>query len=324
LINTPIEYKHKITIKTMCFEWFKKWSLQTQIILGYVSMVVLVCVILFTIGVGQVVSVSLSTHLVSQQNVMGQIQRNAKVAITETSDNVQTVLNNSDTAFLSLAYQGIVDIFEKTDYSVPNPNVTYYNNDNSFLSDLSNELRYGIELIALDHSSIFIPGFLPTGGNVLSLATEPENKDIVFKSAKIDPIFRSIFKNNKQFVAVFKDGAEPENKDIVFKSAKIDPIFRSIFKNNKQFVAVYMGFSENGAFRHYPGINTNKAGMDPGRTYDPTKRAWYQSAVLAGGTVIITDPYLDAFGKGWMVSIARAVYIGSLKTLLGVISWKIV
>jgi hypothetical protein len=56
--------------------------------------------------------------------------------------------------------------------------------------------------------------------------------------------------------------------------------------------------------QQYPGkVTTNPA-------YDPRLRPWYKLALSNLSSTQITEPYLDAFGKGWTLTITRAVLSG--------------
>jgi hypothetical protein len=44
--------------------------------------------------------------------------------------------------------------------------------------------------------------------------------------------------------------------------------------------------------------------------YDPRQRPWYKLALSNLSSTQITEPYLDAFGKGWTLTITRAVLSG--------------
>ncbi|XP_044742087.1 VWFA and cache domain-containing protein 1 [Chrysoperla carnea] len=61
--------------------------------------------------------------------------------------------------------------------------------------------------------------------------------------------------------------------------------------------------SSGGVLQIYPGTN-----VQPG--LDPTKRVWYQRALEHPGRVILTPPYLDAGGAGYIVTLSHTVYEG--------------
>ena len=66
-------------------------------------------------------------------------------------------------------------------------------------------------------------------------------------------------------------------------------------------MAGYIGFSEQGLFRHYPGIGTLDTDSD--RTYDPRVRGWYTGTKTTydtnnnGDEVSYSEPYRDFNGK---------------------------
>lgn len=98
-------------------------------------------------------------------------------------------------------------------------------------------------------------------------------------------------------------------------SANLDPIFISLYRNNENFVALYAGY-EDGVFRYYPGKSTILT--DPERTYDPRIRKWYKLAMTYPNRIVITEPYLDFNGLGWMITIARTINNAETGDIIGV------
>lgn len=53
----------------------------------------------------------------------------------------------------------------------------------------------------------------------------------------------------------------------------------------------------------YPATLTHKL-------YDPTSTPWYTQAMRLPGRIILTRPYVDMAGAGYVVSMAHSVYEG--------------
>ena len=53
----------------------------------------------------------------------------------------------------------------------------------------------------------------------------------------------------------------------------------------------------------YPGTMLHKA-------YDPARRPWYQRALQYPGRVVVTAPYLDTGGAGYVVTLSHTIYQG--------------
>lgn len=61
--------------------------------------------------------------------------------------------------------------------------------------------------------------------------------------------------------------------------------------------------SPNGVFLVFPGGMIDKV-------LDPTKRLWYERAVEYPGQIVVTAPYLDENGAGYIVTISHTIYEG--------------
>lgn len=105
-------------------------------------------------------------------------------------------------------------------------------------------------------------------------------------------------------------------------SAHVDPYFTSLYNSYDDFVAAYIGFEEQGLFRHYPGIGT--LDTDPTRSYDPRIRGWYTSTQNDYNTtnndnkILYSEPYQDFNGKGWMITISKSIFKGETQEFVGV------
>ena len=110
--------------------------------------------------------------------------------------------------------------------------------------------------------------------------------------------------------------AGPVNDNLVMRLGRggeantIDTCWAGAQESNSNVLMTYFG-SATGLFRLMP------ASLIP-KKYDATRRTWYMAAVAnrwengdaAGYGVVMTTPYLDAFGQGEVVTIAKAVTRG--------------
>ncbi|KAJ3293619.1 hypothetical protein HDU76_007024, partial [Blyttiomyces sp. JEL0837] len=98
-------------------------------------------------------------------------------------------------------------------------------------------------------------------------------------------------------------------------TAHVDSFSRNIYAQTTAMISIYMGF-ENGFFRTYPG--TGKVRING--AYDPTSRPWYTLAKqhTPSNPYVISDPYLDAQGKGWCITASTVITDGITGNLRGV------
>lgn len=85
--------------------------------------------------------------------------------------------------------------------------------------------------------------------------------------------------------------------------SNMDDIFIPIFSADPHLTIVYVG-TESGIVRIYPW----GSGIDA--YYDPRDRGWYKKAKDAG-RLTWTEPYVDAFGHGLMVTCCRPIAISN-------------
>jgi len=90
-----------------------------------------------------------------------------------------------------------------------------------------------------------------------------------------------------------------------FKSAAQKPLPIGVWR--------YFG-ADDGSFRIIPGIEVAD-------NFDPTMRPWYKLAMTNPDQTLITPPYIDAFGMGYVVTICRAVrYAEGSDSVYGVLA----
>jgi len=101
----------------------------------------------------------------------------------------------------------------------------------------------------------------------------------------------------------------------VATSLAMQHMYLDIWNAHPSAVAMYTGY-ENSVFRIFPG--QDPASLIPG--YNPVERGWYRSAKNQEVGVIHTDPYVDAFGLGWLITVAQTVQdnSGSGQSVAGV------
>ncbi|XP_051174131.1 VWFA and cache domain-containing protein 1 [Leptopilina boulardi] len=72
---------------------------------------------------------------------------------------------------------------------------------------------------------------------------------------------------------------------------------------NKFIVRRYVVAAASGAMEIYPGIVLDSE-------LDPKRRAWYGKALEYPGKIVLTSPYLDAGGSGYVITLSHTVYEG--------------
>lgn len=87
--------------------------------------------------------------------------------------------------------------------------------------------------------------------------------------------------------------------------AQLVPYWRTLFGHSllSQFIVRRYAATPSGVLIEYP------AALRPA-SFDPLRRPWYQKAIEYPGKVVVTGPYLDSSGSGYVVSISHVVYEG--------------
>lgn len=120
--------------------------------------------------------------------------------------------------------------------------------------------------------------------------------------------------------------AYPLVEDGVRTTAMIDDFVRAPFESmtgwNGAYVALDSVSSANAGssrlFRQYPGFVGDLSHAGGYRTYDPRDRAWFSSHIskpivnmdnddLGQYEMEVTEPYLDSFGNGYLISITASI-----------------
>lgn len=98
-------------------------------------------------------------------------------------------------------------------------------------------------------------------------------------------------------------GLKPDVRDEVLAIARITSEWKRTFESSeftKHVVRRYAATS-CGAMVAYPGTVLE-------RSYDPTEREWYTRALEHPGKVVLTAPYLDMGGAGYIVTLSHTIY----------------
>ena len=87
--------------------------------------------------------------------------------------------------------------------------------------------------------------------------------------------------------------------------ADIGDTMKEVIDTRSDAAVVYCGVEEDGVFVRFPGLHFTDNGT---YSYDPRTRDWYIAARDSNSGPIITAPYVDRFGAGFVITVARAVY----------------
>lgn len=99
---------------------------------------------------------------------------------------------------------------------------------------------------------------------------------------------------------------------IINSTTYLDPLMKTSWNTYTDLIQMYVGFETTPpSLRRYPGRDSHSPDNEPvgsGNDYDCTSRDWYIAAKAAKPDTIVTEPYEDFHGLGWMITIAKAVY----------------
>ncbi|XP_006817010.2 VWFA and cache domain-containing protein 1-like, partial [Saccoglossus kowalevskii] len=92
-------------------------------------------------------------------------------------------------------------------------------------------------------------------------------------------------------------------RDTVVATAKIEDIWKEASRSEaNQYIAAYFMGTDNGVFRLYPGERLDVH-------YDHTTRPWYKRVKGNVGKNVLSVPYKDAFGNGYIITLSRTVTV---------------
>ena len=117
--------------------------------------------------------------------------------------------------------------------------------------------------------------------------------------------------NYSQAAYFAANGLSTLGTELVLNNSAIDPIFPLM--RHPTILHLYMGFITDGILYSYPGHEiTNPA-------YTPIVREWFYTAQDAPGSVIITEPYVDASTGNWVITVSEAL-LNTSGTVIGVVA----
>ncbi|KAJ1554613.1 hypothetical protein HK096_002736, partial [Nowakowskiella sp. JEL0078] len=208
----------------------------------------------------------------------------------------------------------------------------------SYHSNISNSLSAGIN----DASSLFeqqVRRTIESGLYPFSQATEDtfrsdqpfgnqtsyfDSPDGVVAANAITPTFgeryagKLISLNHSTYLLAGYTGTAPptlnaDQQNTVDLTANVDPFFRPSYSLNSDVLSCYIAF-DNGIMRNYPGSNGDRVRQFG--AYDARQRSWYRDAKsytsmssrhVANATYVISDPYQDFQGRGYIVTISTTI-----------------
>lgn len=263
-----------------CSSWFNRQSVRCQLLSGLLSITLVVFIIAFPVYIGLATKTRDDLISGSKDILTRDVVSKTTSILDEKVGTLVNLLDQNEEGFLKMV--GYTIQYTSIGGGVSMfPVDSYPDND---LADLKPPVlpnnRSGGSSVSLGASSVYFVEQFPNGSNIPDLMAT--------------------------------------HGTLVNETSHIDLYCIQLFQNYTDVVAVYYGDNTTGFFRKYPGHSTKLT--DPTRSYDPRARPWYTKAVSITGNVSITDPYLDAFGLGWMVTMSFKVVdiSGSLMGVVGI------
>ncbi|XP_022246418.1 VWFA and cache domain-containing protein 1-like isoform X1 [Limulus polyphemus] len=110
---------------------------------------------------------------------------------------------------------------------------------------------------------------------------------------------------NDKTKLIANPGLKNEVRNDVLSTIRITPEWKKRVLNSdfSKYIVRRFIATTNGVFQVYPGTVVDKK-------YDPTKREWFRRAMEHPGRVVLTAPYLDVGGAGYIVTLSHTVYEG--------------
>lgn len=182
---------------------------------------------------------------------------------------------------------------------------------NTHLRTSAKELsaRVGLELGAVENSVVRYTASIHSQATESDFPWEVPEEDYTFDEIPpqfVGPVARV---NNAQRSLRFSSYYTAPNvartaavNSSISTSLSMQYLYRELWDAHPSVVAMYTGY-ETGSMRLYPGQDPAEVLTD----YDPRLRGWYRSALRTESSVIQTSPYIDAFGLGWLITLAQPV-----------------
>ncbi|XP_022243736.1 VWFA and cache domain-containing protein 1-like isoform X1 [Limulus polyphemus] len=110
---------------------------------------------------------------------------------------------------------------------------------------------------------------------------------------------------NDKTKLIANPGLKNEVRNDVLSAMQITPEWKKRVLNSdfSKYIVRRFVATPNGMFQIYPGTVIDKR-------FDPTKREWFRRAIEHPGRVVLTAPYLDVGGAGYIVTLSHTVYEG--------------
>ena len=244
--------------------WWNKLSIKKQILISLCLVTSTVIILALAVTVGLTYA-NQNLLIDDSKNILkSDVVAKTSAISNEKTNTLIALINQNNEGFL----QDVGSAIQYTTISGGSsmiPVESYPDND---LVDLKPPVamndRSGASQVSLSASSVYFPNQFPNGSNIPTLMSA--------------------------------------NEALLNDTSIMDLHCIQLFQNYTDVVAVYYGHDSNGFFRKYPGHST-KLG-DPSRNYDPRARPWYLTSMATDSDISITDPYLDAFGLGWMITMS--------------------
>jgi hypothetical protein len=234
---------------------------------GGLSVGAFTCLLVSLIVTVVVTNENISTK--TEVEMENQIEAQAHAMLKESGDYLLQVLQSYDQAVVTAIAETAGNTL-RTDYSMSTSEIEYFDFNSSFwMAPLTQDARQ-IEPVSMGASTFYVTGSTP---------------------ADVDGGFSA---------EVIRLRNATNNLDTYLKHA---------YETNDQVVAMYVGFELSPAslVRIYPGMQVS---AESERSYEPATRPWYEAAMAneaSGLGTAFTEPYLDSFGKGWMITASHTI-----------------
>ncbi|KFM76624.1 VWFA and cache domain-containing protein 1, partial [Stegodyphus mimosarum] len=170
-------------------------------------------------------------------------------------------------------------------------NFTYHRLD---LLPSSNTCRHMKQLSSLGNTALFLSA---------SCFTSPYKYLMDEESLQMVYNYMAYLKDRTGLIA--NPGLKPGVRSEVLALSQITSAWKTAAEHKefsnyivRRFIATF-----NGVFQVYPATLIDKS-------YDPTRRDWYIRALEHPGKIILTAPYLDVGGAGYVITLSHTIFEG--------------
>jgi len=221
----------------------------------------------------------------SRAELQDQVVTQAQATVQEAGHYVVQFFNAYDESVVSLTAEVSTNTL-RNDYSMSTNRMSYFDFENADLAQPLTQDSRQIKNVSMSHSSYYVTGSSAAPASEQNFSARLQN-----------------YRNRTTY---------------------LDYYWRRMYERYDDMVGVYVGFDLSPSmYRHYPGQETLT--LDPTRSYDPVVRPWYTKAINNPTEVVYTAPYIDAFGKGYMITGATVVHsLDESNAIVGVVGADIV